>query len=57
VSLQRIGVVTFTGFHVMSFAALSVFEVANSEFGERRYDVSFYFGDRRAGTDIGRAYG
>jgi transcriptional regulator GlxA family with amidase domain len=37
--LQRIGVVTFPGFHVMSFAALSVFEVANSELGERRYDV------------------
>jgi transcriptional regulator GlxA family with amidase domain len=39
--LQRIGVVTFPGFHVMSFAALSVFEVANSEFGDRRYDVHF----------------
>ncbi len=39
--MQRIGVVTFPGFHVMSFAALSVFEVANSEFGERRYDVHF----------------
>jgi transcriptional regulator GlxA family with amidase domain len=39
--LQRIGVVTFPGFHVMSFAAMSVFEVANSEFGERRYDVHF----------------
>jgi transcriptional regulator GlxA family with amidase domain len=39
--LQRIGVVTFPGFHVMSFAALSVFEVANSELGERRYDVHF----------------
>jgi transcriptional regulator GlxA family with amidase domain len=34
-------VVTFPGFHVMSFAALSVFEVANSEFGEHRYDVHF----------------
>jgi transcriptional regulator GlxA family with amidase domain len=33
--------VTFPGFHVMSFAAMSVFEVANSEFGERRYDVHF----------------
>lgn len=43
-SLQRIGVVTFPSFHVMSFAALSVFEVANSEFGEHRYDVHF-FGD------------
>ncbi|WP_143046653.1 hypothetical protein [Bradyrhizobium erythrophlei] len=41
VSLQRIGVVTFPGFHVVSFAALSLFEVANSEFGERRYDVHF----------------
>jgi transcriptional regulator GlxA family with amidase domain len=40
-SLQRIGVVTFPNFHMMSFAALSVFEVANSEFGERRYDVHF----------------
>jgi transcriptional regulator GlxA family with amidase domain len=41
VFLQRIGVVTFPGFHVMSFAAISVFEVANSELGERRYDVHF----------------
>ena len=39
--MQRIGVVTFPGFHVMTFAAMSVFEVANSEFGERRYDVHF----------------
>jgi transcriptional regulator GlxA family with amidase domain len=39
--LQRIGVVTFPGFHVMSFATMSIFEVANSEFGERRYDVHF----------------
>jgi transcriptional regulator GlxA family with amidase domain len=39
--MQRIGVVTFPGFHVMSFAAMSVFEVANSEIGERRYDVRF----------------
>jgi transcriptional regulator GlxA family with amidase domain len=39
--MQRIGIVTFPGFHVMSFAALSVFEFANSEFGERRYDVHF----------------
>jgi len=44
-------------FHVMSFAALSVFEVANSEFGERRYDVSFSFRERRSRTDVGRAYG
>jgi transcriptional regulator GlxA family with amidase domain len=39
--MRRIGVVTFPGFHVMSFAALSVFEVANSEYGERSYDVHF----------------
>ena len=35
------GVVTFPGFHVMTFAAVSVFEIANSELGERRYDVHF----------------
>jgi hypothetical protein len=34
-------VVTFPDFRVVSFAALSVFEVANAEFGERRYDVHF----------------
>jgi transcriptional regulator GlxA family with amidase domain len=39
--LQRVGVLTFPGFHVMSFAAMSVLEVANSELGERRYDVHF----------------
>jgi transcriptional regulator GlxA family with amidase domain len=39
--LQRIGLVTFPGFHVMSFAAMSVFETANSELGERRYDFHF----------------
>jgi transcriptional regulator GlxA family with amidase domain len=39
--MQRIGVVTLPGFGVISFAALSVFELANSEFGERRYDVHF----------------
>jgi transcriptional regulator GlxA family with amidase domain len=39
--LQRIGVVTFPGFHVMSFAAMSVFETVNAELGERRYDVHF----------------
>ena len=39
--MQRIGVVTFPGFHVMSLAAMSVFEAANSELGERRYDVHF----------------
>ena len=39
--MQRIGVVTFPGFHVMSFAAVSVFEVANSERGEPCYEVHF----------------
>ena len=39
--MQRIGVVTFPGFHVMTLAAMSVFEVANSELGEHRYDVHF----------------
>jgi transcriptional regulator GlxA family with amidase domain len=39
--LQRIGVVTLPGVHVMSFAAMSVFEAANAALGERRYDVHF----------------
>ena len=39
--MQRIGVITFPGFHVMTLAAMSVFEVANSELREHRYDVHF----------------
>jgi transcriptional regulator GlxA family with amidase domain len=39
--MQRIGVVTFPGFSVMSLAAMSVFEAANSALGERRYGVHF----------------
>jgi transcriptional regulator GlxA family with amidase domain len=39
--LQRICVLTFPGFHVMSLASASVFEVANLELGERRYDLQF----------------
>jgi transcriptional regulator GlxA family with amidase domain len=39
--MQRIGVVTFPGFHAMTLASMSVFEIANSELGERRYDVHF----------------
>lgn len=39
--MQRIGMLTFPGFHVMSFATMSVFEIANSELGERHYDVHF----------------
>src|SRR5260370_42362652 len=41
VPLQGIGVVACPGFHVMSLAAMSIFEVANSELGEHRYDVHF----------------
>jgi transcriptional regulator GlxA family with amidase domain len=37
----RIGLVAFPGFHVMSFAAMSVFETANSELRDHRYDVHF----------------
>src|ERR1700719_1812337 len=39
--MQQIGVVTFTGFHVMTLAAMSFSEIANSELGEHRYDVHF----------------
>src|SRR3984957_20665608 len=39
--MQQIGGVTFPGFHVMTLAAMSVFEIANSELGEHRYDVHF----------------
>jgi transcriptional regulator GlxA family with amidase domain len=37
--VQRIGFVVSPGFQVMSFAALSVFECANKEMGQRVYDV------------------
>jgi len=37
--MQRIGFVLFEGFHVMTFAAIAVFEVANKTLGEMRYDV------------------
>jgi transcriptional regulator GlxA family with amidase domain len=37
--MRRIGFVLSPGFHVMSFAALSVFECANNEMGEPVYDV------------------
>lgn len=39
--MQRIGIVTSPGFHVMNIAAASVFEVANSCLEERRYEVCF----------------
>ncbi len=39
--MQPIGLVTFPGFNVMSLTAVSVFEVANVELGERRYDFQF----------------
>jgi transcriptional regulator GlxA family with amidase domain len=37
--MQRIGFVLFEGFHVITFAAIAVFEVANKTLGEARYDV------------------
>ncbi|WP_439865483.1 GlxA family transcriptional regulator [Pseudomonas antarctica] len=37
--MQRIGFITFPGFGVMSFAALSVFESANNAVGRAHYDV------------------
>ncbi len=37
--MQRVGFVVFSGFQVMSFAALSAFEFANWEAGEPVYDV------------------
>ena len=39
--MRGVGIVTFPGFDFMTFAAMSIFEVANSEFGERRYDIHF----------------
>src|SRR6266851_4623708 len=47
--MQRIGFLVLPGFHVMSFAAVSVFEYANKEMGEPIYDV------RRATTHWNRA--
>jgi transcriptional regulator GlxA family with amidase domain len=37
--MQRIGFVVSPGFQIMSFAAVSAFECANKEMGERVYDV------------------
>ncbi len=37
--MQQIGFVMFEGFHVITFAAMAVFEVANKVLGEARYDV------------------
>jgi transcriptional regulator GlxA family with amidase domain len=37
--MQRVGFVLFDGFHVMTFAAMAVFEVANETLDEPRYDV------------------
>ena len=39
--MQRIGIVTSPDFHIMNVAAASVFELANSCIGERRYKTSF----------------
>ena len=37
--MRRIGFVLFPGFQVMSFAVISVFEMANIQAGERAYDI------------------
>ena len=37
--MQRIGFIVLPGFQMMSVAALSVFELANSEMGEPVYDL------------------
>jgi transcriptional regulator GlxA family with amidase domain len=37
--MQRVGFIVSSGFQVMSFAALSVFEYANKEMGEPVYDL------------------
>jgi transcriptional regulator GlxA family with amidase domain len=34
--MQRVGFVLFDDFHVMTFAAMAVFEVANKALNERR---------------------
>jgi transcriptional regulator GlxA family with amidase domain len=39
--LQRVGFVLFDGFHVITFAAIAVFEVTNKTLDEPRYDVRF----------------
>jgi transcriptional regulator GlxA family with amidase domain len=39
VLVQRIGLVVLPGFQVMCFAALSVFEVANSKLGKTAYNL------------------
>ncbi|MDQ0472713.1 GlxA family transcriptional regulator [Labrys wisconsinensis] len=37
--MQRIGFIVFSGYQVMAFAALSVFEIANQQAGKPVYDV------------------
>ncbi len=37
--MQRIGFIVFSGYQVMAFAALSVFEIANQQVGRQVYDV------------------
>src|SRR5260221_2120404 len=39
IEMLRIGFVIFPGFGFMSFSAMSVFETANTEFGDQSYDV------------------
>ena len=37
--MQQVGFVLFEGFHIITFAAMAVFEVANKVLGEARYHV------------------
>ena len=53
--MRRIGFVLFPGFQVMSFAVISVFEMANIQSGERAYDIILLSeggGDVRASSGL-----
>jgi transcriptional regulator GlxA family with amidase domain len=38
--MQRVGVIVMPGFHIMTLAALSVYEFANRHAGEKLYDIA-----------------
>ena len=52
--MRRIGFVLTPGFHVMSFAALPVFEYASKEIGEPVYDLASAVRDRRPHAQLDR---
>ena len=52
--MRRIGFVLTPGFHVMSFAALPVFEYASKEIGEPVYDLASAVRDRRPHGQLDR---